>query len=88
METALLGYCGVDCAACTDYANNVCPGCRLSTWPEGDECPPVACCRKQGITLCGQCPQFPCDMMAEFYTESESHRQAGALMRSVHEKGL
>ena len=83
MDLALIGYCGVDCAACTDYAGKVCPGCRLSTWPEGDECPPVACCRKQDITCCGLCPTFPCDMMSEFYKESESHRTAGVLMASL-----
>ena len=72
----LTGYCGVDCAVCTDYTGGVCPGCRRSVWPEGDACPPVACCRKREIPLCRDCRDFPCRMMAEFYEESESHRQA------------
>jgi len=86
MEMALIGYCGVNCGACRDYTGKVCPGCRLSTWPDGDACPPVACCQKKGIAVCGMCGEFPCQMMAEFYEESESHRQAYGRMRTVHEQ--
>ena len=72
----LTAYCGVDCSGCADYKNRKCPGCRESTWPDGDECPPVSCCRKQGIVFCGDCSRFPCKMMREFYEESDSHRDA------------
>lgn len=71
-----IGYCGVDCAVCPDFTGGVCPGCRKSTWPEGDACPPIPCCQEKGIDLCGRCPQFPCAMMAEFYEESDGHREA------------
>ena len=79
----LIAYCGVDCAVCTDFTAGKCPGCRKSFWPEGDACMPIACCQKQGISLCGECGRFPCPDMAEFYRESESHRQAGLRMRQV-----
>jgi hypothetical protein len=72
----MIAYCGVDCAECADFRNGRCPGCRRSTWEEGDECPPVSCCREKGIPVCGACGQFPCQMMKEFYDESESHRAA------------
>lgn len=71
-----LGYCGVDCAVCPDLAGGVCPGCRKSVWPDGDACPPIPCCQEKGIEVCGQCQRFPCQMMAEFYEESEGHRKA------------
>lgn len=73
-------YCGVDCSACGDLAAGKCPGCRMTEWPDGDECPPVACCRAKGVPFCGGCAEFPCGMMREFYDESESHRQAFRLM--------
>ena len=76
----LLGYCGVDCSACSDYAQGKCPSCRDSQWVGDDICPPVRCCREKGIAVCGQCEGFPCRMMAEFYEESDSHRQAGRRM--------
>ena len=78
-----IGYCGVDCAACPDFTGGVCPGCRKSTWPDGDACPPVACCQGKGIDVCGRCPDFPCKMMAEFYEESEGHRKALERMRRL-----
>ncbi len=83
MELQHIGYCGVDCAACSDRLSGKCPDCRRSIWPEGDPCLPIACCRGKGIACCGQCAGFPCPDMAAFYAESESHRAAFARMRAV-----
>jgi hypothetical protein len=30
------------------------------------ECPFAACCRKRGLHSCGDCPEFPCAMLAEY----------------------
>ena len=84
MGDPLIAYCGVDCAACPDYAEKKCPGCRGTDWTPGDECMPVACCREKGIDLCGRCPGFPCPDMAAFYEESDSHREAYDRMQAVH----
>ena len=78
-----IAYCGVDCAVCPDFTQEKCPGCRESVWPEGDLCPPIACCARHGIELCGQCGEFPCQMMREFYEESDSHRAAYDRMRRL-----
>ena len=86
-DISLIGYCGVDCAACPDYTGKKCPGCRRSEWPDGDPCPPVACCREKGAPYCGKCPDFPCDMMKEFYEESEGHRQAFRRMLAFRAEG-
>ena len=83
----LIGYCGVDCSACPDYAGGKCPGCRKSTWESGDECRPIICCKERGIEYCGACTEFPCEMMREFYEESEGHRRAYELMKSVRKTG-
>lgn len=87
MELAKIGFCGVDCAACPDYLNEICPGCRESVWPEGDACPPIACCGEKKISCCGLCPDFPCTMMREFYGESESHEEAFRRMRFLRKGG-
>ena len=76
MDSNLIAYCGVDCAACADYTGGKCPGCRQTDWQEGDICLPVECCPKQEIAYCGECPSFPCKDMEAFYQESESHAQA------------
>ena len=83
MEHSLIAFCGVDCAACADYTEKKCPGCRQSVRPDGNPCPPVACCQKRGIGFCGQCADFPCPMMQEFYEESDSHRAAGERMTAL-----
>lgn len=83
MNSEMIAYCGVDCAACPDLAQNKCPGCRRTVWQDGDACLPVACCRDRGIGCCGECDAFPCDDMKGFYAESESHKRAYALMLVV-----
>ena len=78
-----IAYCGVDCAACHDFTSGKCPGCRKTQWDAGDECMPVACCRERHIAYCGECGEFPCADMADFYKESESHEKAHALMEKI-----
>ena len=82
METTI-AFCGVDCAACADYLNNTCPSCRLTRWKEDDICMPVRCCRKKGIDACAFCEGFPCESMAEFYEESDSHKAALRRMQTA-----
>ncbi len=77
------GLYGVDCFTCTDYTEGKCPSCRDTQWQENDICQPVKCCRDRKIEVCGQCGEFPCDMMKEFYEESESHREAGERMKQI-----
>lgn len=72
----LTAYCGVNCAACPDYTGGVCASCQLSEWTEDNVCMPVKCCREKDIACCAFCESFPCGGMAEFYEESESHREA------------
>lgn len=79
----MIAYCGVDCSLCPDYLEKKCPTCRATAWDEDDECMPVACCRSKGIECCGQCADFPCVDMAEFYKESESHAAAFERMRGL-----
>ena len=86
MDRHMTAYCGVDCAACPDYTGGKCPGCRDTDWQEGDICLPVACCREKGIDFCGECPDFPCAEMGDFYKESESHERAYARMLSLREE--
>ena len=83
MDNRLIAYCGVDCSVCPDLKSGKCAGCRNTDWKEGSICLPVECCRKRGIDFCGQCEQFPCPDMKEFYRESPSHEQAYALMLSI-----
>ena len=82
-ELERMGFCGVDCGVCPDYLSGKCPDCRHSEWPDGDPCMPIVCCQKKGMQCCGQCDDFPCQDMAEFYEESEGHRAAYARMKAL-----
>lgn len=75
-----IGFCGVDCAVCPDYLQGKCPDCRQS---DGAPCPPIACCTEKSIACCGECPSFPCEKMADFYAESDSHQAAYARMLAI-----
>ena len=88
MSNKHIAYCGVDCSVCPDYLSGKCPDCRRTEWPQDDRCAPVACCKAKGIAFCGQCEDFPCYMMREFYEESESHERAFELMKCVKELRL
>ena len=79
----LIAYCGVDCSVCADFTGGKCPGCRQTEWKEGDECLPVACCGKKGLSFCGECSAFPCGEMSGFYRESESHAEAYERMKEI-----
>ena len=85
-DTPLLAYCGVDCSACPDYLNQICPSCKQTDWKEDDICLPVECCRKKKIEFCAFCDHFPCKNMAEFYEESDSHREAYERMSAMRSR--
>ena len=72
----MIAYCGVDCSGCTDLISGRCPSCRLTEWKADDICMPVKCCREKSISCCALCDVFPCRDMADFYDESDSHREA------------
>ena len=82
----LIAYCGVDCLACPDYQNKICPSCRKTEWKADDICMPVKCCKEKEIEFCAHCEGFPCEDMAEFYEESESHRNAYMQMCKIRDE--
>ena len=76
LDLDLIGFCGVDCSACPDYVNYKCPGCRASVGLSDEECMAAQCCMDKNILICGQCNDYPCDDMKEFFEETEGHREA------------
>lgn len=84
----MIAYCGVNCSDCDDYKSDTCPSCKLTEWIEGDICMPVKCCRKKKIEFCADCDDFPCESMAEFYEESDSHKEAFTRMVVMRNHGL
>ncbi len=71
----LLAYCGLYCGGCGSYFENSkvgCHGCRMEPVLV-DDCPTKACAELRQYLHCGECPDFPCQMMDDFYHDGIAH---------------
>lgn len=62
----IVSYCGLYCKACPSYNRGTCLGCRSeeqqprkSKW----SCKIRKCCIRKEIDHCGECDDFPCDII-------------------------
>lgn len=64
--------CGILCNECT-YREQV--GCTMCTQIEkpfwGESCPVKSCCEEKGKEHCGQCAEFPCELLTSFAYDEE-----------------
>lgn len=64
-------HCG-ECRSCEENSDVGCEGCRDE--PElVDDCPARACAIRRGIRHCGECDEFPCEVLNGFYTDGVAH---------------
>ncbi len=64
--------CGILCSACTYRESKGCPGCTVMDKPFwGEDCPIKTCCEGKGLTFCGQCELFPCDVLFQYSYDAE-----------------
>ncbi|MCL1797649.1 MAG: DUF3795 domain-containing protein [Eggerthellaceae bacterium] len=83
-----LSYCGIYCGDCSNYRQNMnCGGCKSEPellW----DCTTRACAANKGLLHCGQCPEFPCAELKEFYHDGKpSHLKAYENMLEIIGKG-
>jgi len=70
---AKLSYCGIYCGGCRNYKENMnCQGCRAELEMLSD-CPTKACAEAKGLLYCGECPDFPCNDLKDFYNDGAKH---------------
>lgn len=64
--------CGILCSE-SEYREQVnCKGCVSIQKPFwGEACPLKSCCEAKGHEHCGQCVDFPCDMLTQFSYDKE-----------------
>jgi hypothetical protein len=64
--------CGILCSEC-DYKEEMnCSGCTRIVKPFwGDSCPVKDCCENKKLEYCGECIDFPCDLLNEFAYHEE-----------------
>ncbi|WP_343208674.1 DUF3795 domain-containing protein [Anaerolentibacter hominis] len=62
--------CGICCSQCTGKDEVHCDGClnmEVPFW--GSECAVKSCCEEKKLNHCGECADFPCDMLATMGVE-------------------
>lgn len=64
--------CGILCSECGYREQTGCKGCTFITHPFwGESCPLKACGEAKGHEHCGQCADFPCDLLHQFAYDKE-----------------
>lgn len=64
--------CGLLCSACEYREQMGCQGCVNIEKPFwGEQCPVKSCCESKNLGHCGQCGDFPCQMLTQFSHDKE-----------------
>jgi predicted metal-dependent phosphoesterase TrpH len=72
--------CGLHCSDCGYQEKCGCGGCiETGGKPFHGECPIAVCCQGKGLTHCGECSDFPCELLTQYSCDPEHGDQpAGA----------
>lgn len=65
--------CGLLCSQCAYREEMHCKGCVQMQKPFwADTCPIKSCCETKKLEYCGQCKDFPCNLLNQFaYDEQQ-----------------
>jgi hypothetical protein len=86
---AELGYCGIYCGACKNFRKNMnCMGCRQEQ-KLVEDCPSRKCTISKNLTHCGECAEFPCKMLKDFYEDGVPlHYEAYKNILRINKNGM
>lgn len=79
-ETIIDTRCGLSCAECEWREASNCRGCIESNGqPFHGECPVAVCAQNKGLLHCGECDNFPCELLVQYSCDPEhGDKPAGA----------
>lgn len=64
--------CGLLCTQCAYQEQTGCKGCVHIDKPFwGESCPVKSCCESKSHIHCGQCEEFPCQLLHQFAYDME-----------------
>lgn len=64
--------CGILCSECEYKQKMNCKGCTLIEKPFwAESCPLKTCCETKTHNHCGQCSEFPCNLVNQFAYDKE-----------------
>ncbi len=61
--------CGVCCNSCDHKEEWGCKGCLNMDKPTWGECEVKKCCEEKKLDFCGECMEFPCEMLSNMGKE-------------------
>jgi hypothetical protein len=71
-------YCGLTCSTCEYRQDKACGGCIATEGkPFHGKCEVAECAKSKGRRFCGECPDFPCDILKR-YSFDATHGDKGA----------
>lgn len=72
VKTKIESNCGIYCSECKFLKENVCLGCTNIEKPFwGDSCAIKDCCKEKKVDCCGECTDFPCELLNSFAYDKE-----------------
>lgn len=67
LQIMIKSRCGILCGECNYREQMNCKGCVQIEKPFwGESCPLKSCCEDKKHEHCGQCNDFPCDLLKQF----------------------
>ena len=64
--------CGLNCAECGYREKMNCGGCIATMGqPFHGICPVAQCCQEKELVHCGQCGEFPCELLKQYSCDPE-----------------
>ncbi len=71
-EKTIDSKCGLHCSICEYKSTYGCGGCiETNGHPFYGECSLAKCCQEKGVTYCGECKEFPCELLTKFSCDPE-----------------
>lgn len=63
--------CGILCSGCGFRESMGCKGCVEIEQPFHGSCPVKNCCEGKSLEHCGQCGEFPCELLHSYAYDKE-----------------
>lgn len=63
--------CGIECSKCEFQEKVGCQGCSNIKNPFYGECAVKNCCEGKNLTFCGECQEFPCELLKSYAYDKE-----------------
>ncbi len=74
------GICCTQCNAKESYGVD-CPGCVNIAKPFWGNCSVKSCCEGKGLSHCGECADFACELLKSFSYATDGHGDDGERIR-------